>query len=443
MSAQDEPALREALYFAALTYRGWARQFEDPGHASRLGNDIRTLHSSLSSTGFGSWELLWGPATHRMMRVPPDDTCVCVWRQVDPPRLMVALRGTNPGSPLDWILGDFWAATQLPWEWDDSDAAKISASTALGLATVLNLRSLCPAWVASDTLWPASSSTDSILSRAASVLLRPARDVMLVAEALGTLIRPKQQRLQAAVTAMKQGGFSIQSLRSTWEDHVHRDAAQLCRDAIARSKREGATALVELLDGLDTRGTDGSQSLIQFLHRATAGGAVEVVVTGHSKAGAVAVALATWLAQTRGPHAPDAVRWDPARNATVVCRAFAGPTPGNASFGSVVAEALPDRCTRVFNPLDLVPHAWRPDDIRKISKLYASDIEAPPGLSALGELVASSMEDLQYAHAGTAHPLKTKLGPFRHFPLQAVHQHLDAYLQALGLTELSAELLFK
>jgi hypothetical protein len=97
----------------------------------------------------------------------------------------------------------------------------------------------------------------------------------------------------------------------------------------------------------------------------------------------------------------------------------------------------------VFNPLDVVPHAWVPDDIRKISDLYASDAKAPLGLSELGDLVAFTMKDLGYAHAGTAHPLKPKLGPFRDFPLQAVHQHMDAYLQALGLTELSAKVLFK
>jgi hypothetical protein len=64
----------------------------------------------------------------------------CLLRETDPPhRVVVAVRGTNPASILDWVLGDFWVAAKVPWPFGP-DGAAVSASTALGLGIVRQLR---------------------------------------------------------------------------------------------------------------------------------------------------------------------------------------------------------------------------------------------------------------------------------------------------------------
>jgi len=56
---------------------------------------------------------------------------------------------------------------------------------------------------------------------------------------------------------------------------------------------------------------------------------LDVTVTGHSKAAALAQAVALWLREALDVP-PE--RWDAGRGARVHCYAFAGLTPGNAAF---------------------------------------------------------------------------------------------------------------
>src|SRR5262249_56320264 len=83
----------------------------------------------------------------------------------------------------------------------------------------------------------------------------------------------------------------------------------------------------------------------------------EFVYTWHGKFGALASTLALWLAETQGPGAPLAERWDRERRATVRCWSFAAPTAGNAAFARRAGGVIGTRNRRIVNPLDVVPTA--------------------------------------------------------------------------------------
>ena len=47
--------------------------------------------------------------------------------------------------------------------------------------------------------------------------------------------------------------------------------------------------------------------------------------------------------------------------------AYAGPTPGNDDFASYIEERFGDRLHRIFNPLDVVTHAWNVGDLARLA----------------------------------------------------------------------------
>jgi Lipase (class 3) len=166
---------------------------------------------------------------------------------------------------------------------------------------------------------------------------------------------------------------------------------------------------------------------------------VDVVVTGHSKGGALADAFALWLADTQG-EAPvaEAARWDPRRRATVRCLSFAGPTAGNAAFARHWDATFGDRGRRVANPLDVVTHAWMPDELGAIPDLYRDHVVSLPALRPLAKTIAAVVAPLGYRHVGVRYPdFVAAVDDTRpDFFAQLVHQHLDAYLAAMGLGDL-------
>jgi hypothetical protein len=119
--------------------------------------------------------------------------------------------------------------------------------------------------------------------------------------------------------------------------------------------------------------------------------------------------------------------------ATVRCYSYAGPTAGNDAFAARSDRVLGGRCQRVFNTLDVVPHAWNASDLGRIDGLYPT---APP-IDLLRELIdeiRTQVEPLGYTQIGVARPLEGEVEPtLRDFFLQFVHQHLAEYLRAMKL----------
>jgi triacylglycerol lipase len=166
-------------------------------------------------------------------------------------------------------------------------------------------------------------------------------------------------------------------------------------------------------------------------------GPVDIVVAGHSKAGAVASTVALWLAETQGRQVPEAERWDPGRRALVHCYSYAGPTAGNAAFAKRSDRLLGERCHRIWNRMDIVPYAWGMDDLTKVPDLYLPEIGRVRLVADLVDLIQHQVKPLSYAQiGGVVHALNGKIEPTKpYFFAQLAHQHFDAYLSELGLTQ--------
>ncbi|NEO58389.1 MAG: lipase family protein, partial [Okeania sp. SIO3B5] len=54
----------------------------------------------------------------------------------------------------------------------------------------------------------------------------------------------------------------------------------------------------------------------------------------------------------------------------------AGPTPGNRDFSTYYDSRLGNSTTRIWNDIDIVPHAWNEKMLSKIPNLYQPEIQA-------------------------------------------------------------------
>jgi len=445
--------LRTALCLAAATYGGWSwpgdeRLQEDEVHR-RLRERLDGLPDHAPGI-VGPWAIVWGPACHRTPGSFLDDVMVCVLRETDSPhRVVVAVRGTNPASVLDWVLGDFWVGAKVGWP-SAVNGAAVSASTALGLAVIRQLRARPHgdgSWLGplGDALARAGETVRSSVARLVEPLtgtlatrLGRARARLRRYEALASSLAtldtmPPDARIGALVTLWKSGlaGSDLGDLGRALDD-----AADELND------RTAAEMLRLLEDGARVaEWLEGGITLVEALHAITATEPdVDVVVTGHSKGGALAVALATWLADAQG--SPDAERaWDPLGRATVHCIGIAGPSAGNRAFAQHADRVIRGTHVRLVNPLDAVPKAWLPDDVRTIPHLYEG-VRPLPGLALLAEVVAARIARLDHAHAGTELRVPAMVRAGGSFVEQLLHQHLEAYLRGLELPPAVATRLF-
>ena len=141
----DNETAREMLILAGLTYRGSLDPDILPGerHDGVLAQGVRSGLDTLAPVQ-GKWELVWGPASSRAGGQFDSSAMYVVRHRNDRQRYVVAMRGTNPVSLPDWLLGDLNVATSVAWPFDP-DGAEVSTSTAFGLYSLLQLR-VCAAW---------------------------------------------------------------------------------------------------------------------------------------------------------------------------------------------------------------------------------------------------------------------------------------------------------
>ncbi len=147
-----------------------------------------------------------------------------------------------------------------------------------------------------------------------------------------------------------------------------------------------ANGLSALLVTMTDPNHDGS--LISFLTKAvsTLPGPIEVVVTGHSLGGALSASLALFLADTQG----DSEGWDPDSVAAVTGVSSAGAPPGNDVFALHFDAVLGTKMNRIWNQLDVIPHAWETDLLVQAPHLYFPYIAPNAGVRALVSLVLAN-----------------------------------------------------
>jgi hypothetical protein len=174
----------------------------------------------------------------------------------------------------------------------------------------------------------------------------------------------------------------------------------------------------------DTTTADIVSFLKEVVKKATS--PVEIVVTGHSKGGALAPALAQWLSDSCGADGTDQRSWTPDQ-VKLRCISYAGPTPGNDLFADRVISTMGANFRRIWNRRDVVPHAF--DDIQWADAYYREGLLLKPEIAKLLKEVQGRYkqigEGLSFSGPeGLLHPASIISAPF---------QHLDAYLDEMQI----------
>jgi Lipase (class 3) len=403
------------LTLAGVTYRG----FHDPGRGE--GHDVRVrdaVEAGLRALApvREDWELAWGPVTSRGPAEHLDTNAICVMRHArERHRYVVAIRGTNPLSLSDWLLGDFWVNATVPWPYaPPADGAAVSVSTALGLAVLQTLRAR-----------PLPASSAGGLAWVGPAIGRLARKG---ATALGRLDGPRAQ-LRATIRAQ------LSRPIEKWLDTLVRSEGL---EAVLRKLAAVPDPMPTIRRPRCLTSAGADLDLLSYLgaEAASSGAALDVTVTGHSKGGALAQSVALWLREAL--DAPDE-RWDAGHGARIHCHAFAGPTPGNAAFARRFEGALGATHHHLRNMHDVVTRAWQVDELSRIPALYGSRTAL---FKPLVERLVARIGPLGYAHVQPgARQVEGPLLATRSFPEELIHQHVDAYLAALGLDALGIDAL--
>jgi hypothetical protein len=433
MAFSEEQAM---LCLAGLSYRGYLDA--NPAHINAVRFAITRGLQTLAPVR-DAWDIVWGPACYRAPASLFDDTLVYVVRcRPTPTRYVVVIRGTNPVSAFDWLFGDLWTGHVTPWAYA-SHAGSISLSAALGLAIVQNLRAV-----------PVQTGTAAQAAVGTGVGAAPAARHSL-SEWLRGLerapLRALRERFVTEIqTLVEQGAAApaetaehhVQALAAFWKSRIRQNLLDLIDEAAGLAGRLDLAVFALLEEEIRLRvGLGAGVDLRSFVASAVqqAAGSLDIVVTGHSKGGGLASTVALWLADTQGTKVAKADQWDPERRATIRCLSYAGPTAGDEAFAGHSDAVIGTRCRRIANSLDIVPLAWAIGDLRKIPSLYDPPIAPIPGMAELAEIIANKVAPLHYSQIATGELFSGKVNPaWPLFPAQAVYQHLEAYLQALGLT---------
>ncbi len=153
---------------------------------------------------------------------------------------------------------------------------------------------------------------------------------------------------------------------------------------------------------------------------------IEILLTGASLGGALSPVLALALHEKKST-------WDPNNRARLKVVTFAGPTPGNYYFAERYRLKLGNTTTRIWNSLDIVPHAWNPELLSQIPSLYEPQIPSNPLIEKfvnIGKLLSIGR---YYTHLERlTPPLEGTLRPIEQTPETSSKQvELDVQLSAL------------
>ena len=461
------------LSLALLSYRG----FWNPGSGNRQAA-AQAITDGLDQLEplKGDWNLVWGPGTYRYLGSVFDSSMMyVVQHRKRTGRYAIVVRGTNPVALFDWMLGDFLPHRQVLWQCCSSatpPGASLSLSTALGLKVLLNMRAGC-------------GQDDLVEAGKFGSLLDLGMRVLSSAKGAGTvgLATADLALNNSAADVVKDGAAhlvaGLRKYQGQW--HLAEKVADSFLNAMGNLLSLENVAdrlalrqqLVTMLDiSLDAVADDAPVAilmpgrdellqdqapgigLLELLGNLAArhGEALELFVTGHSKGGALAPALALFLSDTQDGDrvsVPAHYQWNPDNEAAISCYSFAGPTPGNSAFADYFNSQLGRSFYRYANKRDLVTQAWQSEQLLRTTDIFGDAISAPPGLELLFKQMAAEVTDMDYSHPGenytepgfiqnrTEQHVVEFSGALHEknssYLSQAIHQHVGGYINVLGL----------
>jgi hypothetical protein len=412
MIEDSDNARAEMLILSALTYRGFSDLLSGEIHEGIVRQQVAEGLERLPLVS-GQWDLVWGPVTAGQRDRFDSNALFVVKSRSVSARYVVAVRGTNPLSLTDWLFGDFVVSPTVAWPFAD-DGCAISTSTAFGLRTILGLE------------WVPSGITRQIGETVSSVIRDATHAATVAAEESVRALGGHRDLLFRSVLAQ----FEQQLMRVISDIAAAEDLPRRVEERLNSAVKVQPAELRPVIRPVADR-RDG-QTLVEFFAAETdkRHGPIEVVVTGHSKGGALAPVLALCLKATRTSQAGEP-GWDGSGQSMIGCVTFAGPTPGNGAFARRVDRELGSAHQRIANTNDVVTHAWGMRQLQQIAFLFEQR-SAP--LQRLLAAVAAATSSFDYQHAsagflGFAGPTESA----RSFVEELVHQHLDAYLDRFGL----------
>jgi hypothetical protein len=401
---------QRVLAFAALAYQGMDQVHTWDTPTILRSRIQRMLDGNLAARVGAGWQLSFGPAVHRGRYSLLDDEMMFVAKN-EGGKYVIAIRGTNPLCALDWLFGDFWVDLKRKWPWPTKNAsqAHVSFSTALGLDTLLRMRD-------------GVSHVGWAVGEAEALVRRAVHRVVNTGVRLAPRVRSLCEEHGYFMPYLLPLSDLYQSLRQTFV-HLSEEwggfprAARHWSSLEHRFEEVSSNILLRDLQqvGLEAKGGT-RKTLLQYI--ASEEHVEEIVVTGHSKGGALAVALALWLADAK-TAAGGALK-----NAKVKCYSYAGPMSGDQAFADHALRQL-DTIQRIVVDRDVVPRAWESKAIGETLRFYGDPIRA------LLAAVVEATEGLRYAHVqGGLTTIKSDdqggdVG-------EIVYQHLEAYLTAGG-----------
>ena len=206
--------------------------------------------------------------------------------------------------------------------------------------------------------------------------------------------------------------------------------------ATSKATLTGLRALQGMVPPPDLPG--GNVTLAEFMAEQlnSETGPIEVTVSGHSLGGALSPTLALWLEDTQE-------EWDSESLATISVYAYAGPSPGNGEFARYVDQRLGKRLKRIYNPLDVVTHAWKVSELAELKALYTPDIARDVLWDKAVDFLIATTNGIPYrqidpdALALDGEIKQALVSPW-FLPLvnlvgQVLYQHTLAYFELLGL----------
>lgn len=163
------------------------------------------------------------------------------------------------------------------------------------------------------------------------------------------------------------------------------------------------------------------------------------MTAGHSLGGALSPTLALEMVDRQS-------EWDPQGLVTVSTSPSAGPTAGNSDFATYFDSRLGSRTNRIWNQVDIVPHAWEVDMLRAIPSIYVPNIPDLRIFDVIVELIILRTRNGSYTQpVGDGNRLPGQYDPAGddpgladalRFAQQAGFQHTTGYHQLLGVVEL-------